>query len=144
MRAVAHPIADSPCAGGRAPDEPGSVTVELAAAIPLLVAVALALVAVIAVARDQVLALGAAREAAREAALSGDARRAADAAHRALPSGTRARVTVTIPPAGEALARVELTTRVLPSLPAVTVRATAVAAVEPGPTPAPAGMLRAG
>ena len=43
----------------------GSATVELAAAIPLLVAVTLAMVGVIGLARDQVLAQGAAREAAR-------------------------------------------------------------------------------
>ena len=44
----------------------GSATVELAAAIPLLVAVTLAMVGLLGLARDQVLAQGAAREAARE------------------------------------------------------------------------------
>jgi Flp pilus assembly protein TadG len=54
-----------------APD-PGSATVELAAAIPLLLAVTLAMVGLLGLARDQVLAQGAAREAAREAAIGGD------------------------------------------------------------------------
>jgi TadE-like protein len=120
------------------PDARGSATVELAAAIPLLLAVTLAMVGVIVVARDHVLALGAAREGAREAALSGDPARAAAAARAAVPAGRRARVAVSpVPPR---LVRVEvvLTTRVLPSRAAITVRAAAVAAVEPGPPPAPA------
>jgi TadE-like protein len=65
----------------------GSATVELAAAIPLLVAVTLAMVGVVGIARDQVLAQGAAREGAREAAVGGDrARAAAAAARRFLPA----------------------------------------------------------
>src|SRR5215216_3160352 len=59
-------------ARGRLGPDAGSATVELAAAIPLLVAVTLAMVGVIGLARDQVLAQGAAREAAREAAMGGD------------------------------------------------------------------------
>jgi hypothetical protein len=57
---------------GRLELESGSATVELAAAIPLLVAVTLAMVGLLGLARDQVLAQGAAREAAREAAVGGD------------------------------------------------------------------------
>jgi len=86
----------------------GSVTVELAAAIPLLVAVTLALVSVLGLARDQVLAQGAAREAAREAAIGGDDARASAAM-----------------------------TATLAARPVV-IRATAVAAREPGPPPIPA------
>jgi Flp pilus assembly protein TadG len=73
-----------PSAGGPQPDE-GSVTVELAAAIPLLLAVTLAMVGLLGLARDQVLAQGAAREAAREAAIGGDDMRASAAARAALP-----------------------------------------------------------
>ena len=69
MTAVASHIRSTP---GRLRLEPGSATVELAAAIPLLVAVTLAMVGLLGLARDQVLAQGAAREAAREAAIGGD------------------------------------------------------------------------
>ena len=111
---------------------------ELAAAIPLLLAVTLAMVGVIVVARDHVLALGAAREGAREAALSGDQARAAAAARAAVPAGRRARVTVSSSPPRLVRVEVVLVTRVPPSPAAITVRAAAVAAVEPGPPPAPA------
>jgi hypothetical protein len=47
---------------GRRRLDAGSATVELTAAIPLLVAVTLAMVSVLGLARDQVLAQGAARE----------------------------------------------------------------------------------
>ncbi|HVD15527.1 MAG TPA: TadE family type IV pilus minor pilin [Actinomycetota bacterium] len=119
-------------------DGRGSATVELAAAIPLLLAVTLAMVGVIVVARDHVLALGAAREGAREAALSGDQARAAAAARAAVPAGRRARVTVSSSPPRLVRVEVVLVTRVPPSPAAITVRAAAVAAVEPGPPPAPA------
>jgi Flp pilus assembly protein TadG len=115
----------------------GSATVELAAAIPLLVAVTLAMVGVIGLARDQVLAQGAAREAAREAAMGGDPARAVAAARAALPSGRPA--TVTVAPAGPGRIRVVVALPV--KLPfggrPVVVSATAVAALEPGPPPAP-------
>src|SRR4030095_8228661 len=77
----------------REPDA-GSATVELAAAIPLLVAVTLAMVGVVGLARDQVRAQGAAREAAREAAMGGDRTRAVAAARAALPPDRASRVTV--------------------------------------------------
>jgi Flp pilus assembly protein TadG len=119
-------------------DGRGSATVELAAAIPLLVVVTLAMVGVIVVARDAVLAQGAAREGAREFALGGDQARAAAAARAAVPAGRTVRVSVTLLPSGLVRVRVVLAARVLPAA-AVTVRAAAVAAVEPGPPPAPAG-----
>jgi TadE-like protein len=119
-------------------DGRGSATVELAAAIPLLVVVTLAMVGVIVVARDAVLAQGAAREGAQEFALGGDQARAAAAARAAVPAGRTVRVSVTLLPSGLVRVRVVLAARVLPAA-AVTVRAAAVAAVEPGPPPAPAG-----
>ena len=79
---------------GRLGLESGSATVELAAAIPLLVAVTLAMVGLLGLARDQVLAQGAAREAAREAAVGGDLARASAAARAALPPGRAAEVAV--------------------------------------------------
>jgi hypothetical protein len=72
----------------------GSATVELAAAVPLLVAVTLAMISLLGLARDQVLAQGAAREGAREAAIGGDHTRAAAAARAALPPGRAVRVVV--------------------------------------------------
>jgi Flp pilus assembly protein TadG len=119
-------------------DARGSATVELAAAIPLLLAVTLVMVGVIVVARDHVLALGAAREGAREAALSGDQARAAAAARAAVPAGRQARVTVSSQPPRLVRVEVILVARVPPNPAVVTVRAAAVAAVEPGPPPAPA------
>ena len=121
-----------------APD-PGSATVELAAAIPLLLAVTLAMVALLGLARDQVLAQAAAREAAREAAIGGDLSRASLAARAALPPGRAARVGVT----PEGVAHVRVTVELPVGLPfgarPVVIRATAVAAREPGPPPIPAG-----
>ena len=111
---------------------------ELAAAIPLLVAVTLAMVGVIGLARDQVLAQGAAREAAREAAIGGGPARASAAARAALPPGRTARITVT--PAGTDRVRVsvELPVRLPFGVPTVVTRASAVAAREPGLPPRPA------
>jgi TadE-like protein len=117
----------------------GAVTVELVGIIPLLVAVTLAMVGLIAVARDEVLAQGAAREGAREAALAGDDARAAAAARAALPPGRVARVAVV--PAGPDRVRVSvsLETRLLFGVPPVDVRAEAVALREPGPPPPAVG-----
>jgi Flp pilus assembly protein TadG len=124
---------------GRLGPDAGSATVELAAAIPLLVAVTLAMVGVIGLARDQVLAQGAAREAAREAAMGGDPARAAAAARAALPSGRPA--TVTVAAAGPDRVRVVVGLPVtLPfGVRPVIVSATTVAALEPGPPPVPSG-----
>jgi Flp pilus assembly protein TadG len=117
-------------------DGRGSATVELAAAIPLLAAVTLAMVGVIVVARDAVLVQGAAREGAREAALVGDRARAAAAARAAVPAGRSVRVSVTPLPSGLVRVEVVLAARVLPGTAAISVRAAAVSAVEPGPAPA--------
>ena len=115
----------------------GSATVELAAAIPLLVAVTLAMVGVIGLARDQVLAHGAAREAAREAALGGDPASAAAAARAALPSGRPARITVAIAGPNRVRVVVGLPVKLPFGAPPVVVSASAAAALEPGPPPPP-------
>jgi hypothetical protein len=128
----------SPAAGWVSPAA-GSVTVELAAAIPLLVAVTLAMVGLLGLARDQVLAQGAAREGAREAAIGGDQARASAAARAALPPGRAARVTVTDTTSDRVRVSVELPVRLPFGVPPVLIRATAVAAREPGPPPLPAG-----
>jgi Flp pilus assembly protein TadG len=121
----------------RAQPDAGSATVELAAAIPLLVAVTVAMVGIIGLARDQVLAQGAAREGAREAAIGGDQTRASAAARAALPPGRAANITV----AAAAPDRVRVSVALPVTLPfgvhPVVVSATAVAAREPGPPPAP-------
>ena len=124
-------------ATGRLEPDAGSATVELAAAIPLLVAVTLAMVGVIGLARDQVLAHGAAREAAREAALGGDPARAAAAARAALPSGRPARITVAIVGPNRVRVVVGLPVKLPFGAPPVVVSASAAAALEPGPPPAP-------
>jgi len=115
----------------------GSATVELAAAIPLLVAITLAMVGVIGLARDQVLAQGAAREAAREAAMGGDPARAAAAARAALPSGRPATVTVAAAEPGRVRVVVGLPVTLPFGVRPVIVSATTVAALEPGPPPVP-------
>ena len=122
---------------GRVGSDAGSATVELAAAIPLLVAVTLAMVGVIGLARDQVLAQGAAREAAREAAMGGDPARAEAAARAALPSGRPATVTVTAAGPGRARVVVRLPVQLPFGVRPVIVSATTVAALEPGPPPVP-------
>jgi hypothetical protein len=124
---------------GRLGPDAGSATVELAAAIPLLVAVTLAMVGLLGLARDQVLAQGAAREAAREAAIGGGATRASAAARATLPPGRAAEVAVIPDGAERVRASVELPV-VLPfGVRPVVIRATAVAARELGPPPVPAG-----
>lgn len=125
-------------AGRRRPDG-GSATVELTAAIPLLVAVTLAMVSLLGLARDQVLAQGAAREAAREAAIGGDPARASAAARAALPPGRPARITVTAPHPDRVQVSVGLPVHLPFGVQPVVVTATAVAAREPGPPPPPAG-----
>ena len=122
-----------------APSAAGSATVELAAAIPLLVAITLAMVSLLGLARDQVLAQGAAREGAREAAIGGDQARATAAARAALPPGRPARVVVTAAGSNRVRVSVELPVRLPFGVAPMAIRATSVAAVEPGPPPAPAG-----
>jgi Flp pilus assembly protein TadG len=133
-------VVPSMCATtGRLGPDSGSATVELAAAIPLLVAVTLAMVGLLGLARDQVLAQGAAREAAREAAIGGGATRASAAARAALPPGRAAEVAVVPDGAERVRASVELPV-VLPfGVRPVVIKATAVAARELGPPPIPAG-----
>src|SRR5215207_7292429 len=123
---------------GRLGSESGSATVELAAAIPLLVAVTLAMVGVLGLARDQVLAQGAAREAAREAAIGGDPARASSAARAALPPGRAAEVAIVADGPARVRASVELPVGLPFGVHPVVVRATAVAARELGPPPVPA------
>lgn len=120
----------------REPDA-GSATVELAAAIPLLVAVTLAMVGIIGLARDQVLAQGAAREAAREAAMGGGPARAVAAARAAIPPGRTSKVTVAAAGPDRVRVTVRLPVRLPFGMQPVMVSATAVAALEPGPPPAP-------
>jgi Flp pilus assembly protein TadG len=127
----------------REPDT-GSATVELAAAIPLLVVVTLAMVAVVGLARDQVLAQGAAREAAREAAMGGDRSRAMAAARAALPPGRASRVTVAAAGPDRVQVSVQLPVRLPFGVKPVVVSATAVAALEPGPAPAASSNLEPG
>jgi hypothetical protein len=131
--------APGPTTTGRSEPAAGSATVELAAAIPLLVAVTLAMVGVIGLARDQVLAQGAAREAAREAAISGDQARASAAARAALPPGRTARITVAPIGTDRVRVSVELPVHLPFGVPPVVTRASAVAGREPGPPPGPAG-----
>ena len=133
---MARPLRARPATGHLGPDA-GSATVELAAAIPLLAAVTLAMVGVIGLARDQVLAQGAAREAAREAAMGGDPVRAAAAARAALPSGRPATVTVAAAGPGRVRVVVGLPVKLPFGVRPVIVSATTVAALEPGPPPVP-------
>jgi Flp pilus assembly protein TadG len=127
----------------REPDA-GSATVELAAAIPLLVVVTLAMVAVVGLARDQVLAQGAAREAAREAAMGGGPTRAMAAARAALPPGRASRVTVAAAGPDRVQVSVQLPVRLPFGVHPVVVTATAVAALEPGPAPPAPSALEPG
>jgi hypothetical protein len=120
----------------RVPDA-GSATVELAAAIPLLVAVTLAMVGVIGLARDQVLAQGAAREAAREAAVGGGTARAVAAVRAAIPPGRTSKVTVAAAGPDRVRVTVWLPARLPFGMQPVMVSAAAVAALEPGPPPGP-------
>jgi Flp pilus assembly protein TadG len=75
--------------------EDGQATVELALCLPVLVALALVVLQVVLVARDQVLVTHAAREAAREAAVTSDL---AAVRRAAVASGALAadRLTVTV------------------------------------------------
>jgi Flp pilus assembly protein TadG len=119
------------------PAHAGAATVELTAAIPLLVAVTLAMVSLLGLARDQVLAQGAAREAAREAAIGGDPARASAAARAALPPGRPARITITAPGPDRVRVSVGLPVHLPFGVQPVVVTATAVVAREPGPPPPP-------
>ena len=133
---MTRPLRAQPARGRLEPDA-GSATVELAAAIPLLVAITLAMVGVIGLARDQVLAQGAAREAAREAAMGGDPARAAAAARAALPPGRPVRIAVATAGPDRVRVVVGLPVKLPFGASPVVVSATAAAALEPGPPLAP-------
>jgi len=78
--------------------ELGSAAVEFALVVPLVLALAFAVVEVAVMARAQLEVLGAAREGAREAAVSTDPARAVSAARAALgPHGAEARISVRRP-----------------------------------------------
>ena len=133
------PRRQAPSPTGRPEPDAGSATVELAAAIPLLVAITLAMVSLLGVARDHVLAQGAAREAAREAAVGGDATRAAAAARAALPPGRPARITVVATEPNRVRVSVGLPVTLPFGARPLLIEAVAVAAREPGPPPTPSG-----
>ncbi len=78
-----------PHAGGRARDDRGQATVELALVLPLVALVLAALVQAVVVARDQLLVVHAAREAARAAAVDPAPGAAMDAAELSGPLDPR-------------------------------------------------------
>jgi hypothetical protein len=129
----------APWPTGRPEPAAGSATVELAAAIPLLVAITLAMVGLLGLVRDHVLAQGAAREAAREAAVGGGETRAAAAARAALPPGRPAKITVAAAEPDRVRVSVELPVGLPFGARPVGIEAVAVAAREPGPPPPPPG-----
>ena len=129
------PSSRARAATGRTGPSAGSATVELAAAIPLLVAVTVAMVGILGLARDQILAQGAAREAAREAAVGGDRSSASAAARAALPPGRAARITITTAAPDRVRVSVALPITLPFGVRPVVVSAAAVAAREPGPPP---------
>lgn len=105
----------------------GSATVELAAALPVLMMLVLTGVMVVSAAGTKIRCGSAARDAALAAARGEDA---AAAAGRVAPDGAAVQVT-----AGEELARATVSVQVRPFgglLPGFTVSGSAVAAVEPG------------
>jgi hypothetical protein len=113
------------------------VTVELAAAIPLLAVFTVAFAGVVMLGSDQVTAVAAAREGARQAAISGDPARAVASARGALLDRDRdAEVLVDQLAADEVRVRVRIPVRLLPGNRLI-VTGTAVAAVEPGQTAQP-------
>ena len=132
---AAAPCRQAPSPLGGPEPAAGSATVELAAAIPLLVAITLAMVGLLGVARDHVLAQGAAREAAREAAVGGGETRASAAARAALPPGRPATITVVAAEPDRVRVSVELPVGLPFGARPLVIKAVAVAAREPGPPP---------
>lgn len=120
---------------GRRRDDAGGVIVEIALAIPALVAIVVALVWVVSLGATYVRALDAAQTAAREVARGGDPGAAAATVDRVLPGGT-----LRIRPEGDLIAAevsraVSIPVPILSGITA-TVRAEAVAQAEPAlPTP---------
>jgi hypothetical protein len=93
------------------------------------------MVGILGLARDQILAQGAAREAAREAAVGGDRSSASAAARAALPPGRAARITITTAAPDRIRVSVALPVTLPFGVRPVVVSAAAVAAREPGPPP---------
>ena len=115
-------------------DESGAATAELAMALPLLVAVTVGLVWLLAVGAAQLRVVDAAREAARVAARGDSTEAAVSQGLQVAPEGSR----VTVAVAGDrvraaAVGRVAGPGGLFDFLPAVTVHAEAVAAVEVPP-----------
>lgn len=113
--------------------ERGAATAELALALPLLVAMTIGLAWLLAVGAAQVRVVDAARETARAAARGDSAGQAVARGVQVAPDGSR----ITLQEAGDqvsalAVAEVAGPGGLFDFLPSVTVRAQAVAAVEPG------------
>ena len=122
-----------PPGAARARSERGAATAELALALPLLLAVTVGLVWLLAVGAAQVRVVDAARETARAAARGDAAGEAVARGLRVAPPGSRVTLSrgadrVTARAAGEVAGPGGL----FAFLPGVTVRAEAVAALEPG------------
>jgi Flp pilus assembly protein TadG len=116
---------------GRAREDRGAATAELALGIPLLVALTAGLVWMLAVGAAQVRVVDASREAARAVARGDDVTAAEAVAHRIAPEEASVRIEV-----GDSEVVVTTSARVtgpgglLASLPGVTVSAAAVALME--------------
>lgn len=112
----------------------GSVTAEMAVALPVLVLVLVAAIGLIAAVSGQLRCVDAAREGARLAARGEPAAAVVRAAVRVAPAGAR----VQIAPAGPGLVAVTVSARMPAAgrlLPALSVSGRAVAMVEPGVPP---------
>jgi hypothetical protein len=115
----------------RSDDESGAATAELAMALPLLVAVTVGLVWLLAVGAAQVRVVDAARETARAAARGDGAGEAVARGLQVAPEGSRVTLAVTGDRVrASAVGRVAGPGGLFDFLPAVTVHAEAVAALE--------------
>ncbi|NYD43607.1 TadE family type IV pilus minor pilin [Nocardioides panaciterrulae] len=113
-------------------DDAGAATAELALALPLLLAVTVGLVWLLSVASAELRVVDAAREAARAAARGESAAIAVDRGLEVAPAGSR----ITVLTRGDRVTASAVGTVAAPGglfgfLPGATVRARAVAAVEP-------------
>lgn len=122
---------------GRRGDQRGSVTLELAAALPVLMLLLAVAVGSVRLVTAELACTDAAREAARTLARGEPPERARRLAGSVAPAGAAVRLTI----AGDlTVAVVAARVRMAgPLLPAVTVTGRAVAAQEPGAADAPAG-----
>ncbi len=82
------PVMGGRDARSRARSDRGQATVELALVLPLVFGMLMLLFQVALVARDEILVVHAARDAAREATVTGDAARVTAAARRNVPGAT--------------------------------------------------------